>query len=72
MKTTKYILLTRSSLPRPRLDGKKSHCYDWYEDRTDSLRRLRKAQADLEAIGEKTKILREVTEISVVKEDDKW
>jgi hypothetical protein len=60
MKTTKYILLVR----RPRLSA------NWLEDRVGSLKYLRNAQRELEYCGEKTKIIREETTISVVKSGD--
>lgn len=71
MTKTTYTLLIRDNYPKVRRDWKLSKEYEWIESDThSSLKKLRKAEEWFKKHGEKTKIIRERTEISVVRRWD--
>lgn len=65
MKITKYFLLIRDSFPCLNKDGKPY--YHWVEENSGPLKQLRKEESIRRNEGRKTKIIREETNISVVK-----
>ena len=71
MTKTTYTLLLRDHYPMVRRDEKKTNQFNWRESETSgSLKRIRKAEKWLKEYGEKTKIIREQTTISLVKKGD--